>query len=1051
MKEVIDFDNNEEDIINNLNEVIISTKDEQDILNHNKNLYKIPPVNFGFKDDIYENSNIFSKLFFYWGYKVLKLTSQFNIEAFHLGKLVEKNDSKHYYNDIKYYWEEKKYKKIKNNGLIKTFLRTNIRNMILIFVLSVYVSFSEYFQVLLIKGYIDYYDNGTIFMGISNIKYVGLLFLLLELIKIFVSLQNKLIQTKIGLKIRYQLNCLVFHKILKIAPSSFSQRTSKGKIVNFIQKDSSKISDLIKKCPDIIIAPSKIIAYIYLLFNFYGISFLFGLIAFGIMLVINLTVYRKYNILEQLFLKAKDSRMKTTTETFENLKVIKLYNWENNFKNKIIVKRDNELKVGIRTLKILVANITLFWLTPIIVSTVTIGIYMWKHETFSISTMLVGLAIFNLIQDPIEGLPDIITSIIDTVIAMKRIEKFLKEKEINNNLIKQCENEENVIEINNGYFTWGLKQKDDGKREDEESDSEGSDSSNIILKEEEIFDDNGNYFILDNYKNSLKINNNENSNSLNDFNINEKIEESNNDVNNNNIINLNKNNNNEIKNDSNNHNIDKYNENLINLKEKKIYDFPIQIKIPKEVEFDCVLKNINFKVKKNEKVAIIGEVGSGKSSLLEAILNSLIILNPLDCDGIHIKGKIGYVSQNSWIQNETIKNNILFYNDFDQEKYDKIIKLTELKYDIHMLEAGDNTEIGEKGINLSGGQKARISLARCLYDNPDIFLLDDILSALDADIGKKIMENCILEYLKDKTCIMVTNALQYIEYFDRIYYIKKGRFEFIGSYKDIKNKDFFIELNNIVIKNKKRSDINNDKKCNINNNDSSKSKKDYLKIIKDEDEEIGKVKLNVYFQYFKYLGGTCLMSVIGIIMVCWQITQRASDYWLAYWSEEENQKNGNKLKFFIVYSVFGILGTIFIFLRILILSIMNIRLARELHRDMITGLINSPINLFHETVPRGQILNRLSGDLEDLLYTVFELGVFLIELLSVFGSIILCSIYDKYFLIFIPFLAILGLFLTKFYLNGQRPISRLEKISKSPVLNIVSETIPGSVLIRAFL
>ena len=107
------------------------------------------------------------------------------------------------------------------------------------------------------------------------------------------------------MKIRYQLNCLIFHKILKISPSSFSQRTSKGKIVNFIQKDSSKISDLIKKCPSIIIAPGKIIAYIYLLFTFFGISFLFGLIAFGIMLVINLTVYRNIIFWNNYFKKLK--------------------------------------------------------------------------------------------------------------------------------------------------------------------------------------------------------------------------------------------------------------------------------------------------------------------------------------------------------------------------------------------------------------------------------------------------------------------------------------------------------------------------------------------------------------------------------------------------------------------------------------------------------------------------------------------------------------------------------------------------------------------------
>ena len=122
--------------------------------------------------------------------------------------------------------------------------------------------------------------------------------------------------------------------------------------------------------------------------------------------------------------------MKTTTETFDNLKIIKLYNWERKFKDKILEKRENEIKVGIKGIILIIANITLFWFTPVIVSIVTIGCYMWMHETFSISTMLVGLAIFNLIQHPIEGLPDIITSIIDTKIAMKRIEKFLKEKEL---------------------------------------------------------------------------------------------------------------------------------------------------------------------------------------------------------------------------------------------------------------------------------------------------------------------------------------------------------------------------------------------------------------------------------------------------------------------------------------------------------------------------------------------------------------------------------------------------------------------------------------------
>lgn len=1035
-----EYHNNNNNSTNDLIEELIFQKEDKN--NNNKgNQYIIPTEKIGFKNDIYESANIFSKLFFYWGFKILKMTSKFKIEASNLGTLDEINDSNNYFKEIYYYWEEKKYNKINNHGLIKAFLRSNVKRIILIFILSLYEAVAEYFQVLLIKGFIDYFDSGIIFMGLPNIKYVGAIFIIIQFLTIFVNLQNSLIEQKIGFRIRYQLNSLIFQKILKISPSSFSQRTSKGKIVNFIQNDSYKISKLIRYSPGIIIYPGKIIAYIYLLFDFFGISFLFGLIAFIIMILINIIIYQKYNEIEKQFLKAKDNRMKTTTETFENIKIIKLYNWESKFQEKILEKREYEIDAGIRGIKVAIVNITLFWFTPVIVSIVTIGCYMWLHEYFTISTMLVGLSIFNLMRDPIESLPDLVTSIIDTMLSMRRIEKFLKEKEINNKLIKKCENEENAIEIHNGYFSWGVKQRNTEKKKDENildnKDSDSEEDNKEDEKDKEEFDENGDYIIISNSDNNNFIKNNGDKI---DVNPNNKESFISNEINieNNNIVTNSEKNNNYI-----NINSDKkYNDTL---------DYPVQIKIPKNIEYDCVLKNINFNVKKKEKIAIIGEVGSGKSSLLQAILNSLIILNPIDCDGIHINGKLGYVSQNNWIQSQTIKNNILFYRNYDEEKYQKIIELTELKYDLKTLEGGDNTEIGEKGINLSGGQKARISLARCLYQEPDIYLFDDILSALDADIGKKIMNNCILNYLEGKTCIMVTNALQYIEFFDRIYYIKKGKFEFIGNYDEIKNKEFFIELNNIFIKKKELKNESNLKNENNNKDDlDNEEKKNYLKIIKDEDEEIGKVKLEIYFQYFKYLGGSGLMSIIVFIMVLWQITQRASDYWLAYWSKPENQKNGEKMKFFIIYSVMGISGTVFIFLRIFILCLMDVSLARNLHKDMLIGLINSPINLFHETVPRGQILNRLSSDLEDVLFTMFGVGSFLVAILTVFGSIILCSVYDRYSLIFIPFLSIFGYFLTKFYLNGQRPLSRLEKITKSPVLNLVSETIPGTPNIRAF-
>ena len=120
-------------------------------------------------------------------------------------------------------------------------------------------------------------------------------------------------------------------------------------------------------------------------------------------------------------------------------------------------------------------------------------------------------------------------------------------------------------------------------------------------------------------------------------------------------------------------------------------DCKIQIDFPKDVQFDVTLKNINLEVKPGEVLGIIGEVGSGKSSLLQAILNCLILLNPKDCDGIHINGKIGYASQIPWIQNDTIKNNILFFSKYDEEKYDEILEKCQLKYDLDNFEGKDLT------------------------------------------------------------------------------------------------------------------------------------------------------------------------------------------------------------------------------------------------------------------------------------------------------------------------------------------------------------------------
>ena len=235
--------------------------------------------------------------------------------------------------------------------------------------------------------------------------------------------------------------------------------------------------------------------------------------------------------------------------------------------------------------------------------------------------------------------------------------------------------------------------------------------------------------------------------------------------------------------------------NNASLNDESAYDINTEAVRTNASEFEAILKDISLFVHKGEFVGIIGEVGAGKSSLLQAILNNMILLNNEDkSKKITVNGSISYVSQVAWIQNATLKNNILFNNEYDEARYLNTIKLCELQPDIESLVGGDMTEIGEKGINLSGGQKARLAIARAVYAEQDIYLFDDPISALDANVGQKIMQNLINGHLKHKTRLLVTHALQYLSYVDRIVYMKQGRILWEGTYNELITQEFYTDL-----------------------------------------------------------------------------------------------------------------------------------------------------------------------------------------------------------------------------------------------------------------
>ena len=202
-------------------------------------------------------------------------------------------------------------------------------------------------------------------------------------------------------------------------------------------------------------------------------------------------------------------------------------------------------------------------------------------------------------------------------------------------------------------------------------------------------------------------------------------------------------------------------------------------------------------------VCVVGGIGSGKSSLLYSLLGEMKFKDSLGKPKMTVNGTMSLVTQKPWIVNDTVKNNIVFGERFDPVRYKEIIKYACLERDFELFTHGDQTMIGEKGATLSGGQKARISFARSLYSNSDILLLDDLLSAVDVHVGKFMMTETLMKYTQSKTRILVTHALYYLKYADKILMLEEGKIVEQGSYEVIKNTSRFKDMYATMMKEEK--------------------------------------------------------------------------------------------------------------------------------------------------------------------------------------------------------------------------------------------------------
>ncbi|KAI3900401.1 hypothetical protein MKW92_028247 [Papaver armeniacum] len=484
------------------------------------------------------------------------------------------------------------------------------------------------------------------------------------------------------------------------------------------------------------------------------------------------------------------------------------------------------------------------------------------------------------------------------------------------------------------------------------------------------------------------------------------------------------------------------------------------------------LNGIQLKVKRGMKVAICGTVGSGKSSLLSCILGEI----PKTSGEVKISGTKAYVPQSPWIFTGSVRDNILFGNPYDKVRYERTIRACALTKDLELFQAGDLTEIGERGINMSGGQKQRIQLARAAYQDADTYILDDPFSAVDAHTGSQLFEECLMGILKDKTIIYVTNQVEFLPAADLTLMmqegkiIQAGRFEellkqnigfelLVGAHSEALNTILNVENSSRTLK-KVHASVENDNHT-TKNEQLPNGKKDNLsqeiiekggRLTQKEERENGSIGKEVYWTYLTMVWGGALVPVIILAQISFDVLQMGSNYWIAWASPvTKNSKPVVEMNImFLVYLLIGLASAICILSRQLLVATAGIQTSQKLFMSMLHSVFRAPMSFFDST-PTGRILSRASTDQSVLdLELAKRIGSCAFSISRLLGTVALMSqVAWQVFAIFIPVMGIC-IWYQQYYTPTARELARLSGIQKAPILHHFSESLAGVATIRAY-
>ncbi|XP_058800223.1 ATP-binding cassette sub-family C member 4-like [Phymastichus coffea] len=851
----------------------------------------------------------------------------------------------------------------------------------------------------------------------------------------------------VGGRIRVAACSVVYRKALRLSKTAMGE-TAPGKIVNLVASDVNRFDIISVFIHHMWSAPLSAMVILVLLYLKIGWSALVGMTI--IFLVVPFQGYlgklsSKFRL--QTSIKT-DERVRLMDEIISGVQVIKMYAWEKPFCALVESARRLELKVVRKSSYIRGIYMTFNMFTTRAALFGTLITMMIRGQPLTVDEVFVYMSYFNLMAQTMSSMfVRGIAEIAECRVAVNRLQNFLMFEEFEssnvNNGIANLSNSNNSVSMNSTSKP-DLPYIDEDVTYEERSNDKSRQS--FVMRASEL----------------LKHDNIEANG--------------------------------------------KQKKNVKQYTDKSKENWAIRLNhVTAKWDFhstETTLEDVNLEMERGKLYIVIGMVGAGKSSLISTILGELKVLQ----GNTEVKGSISYADQDAWVFGATVRQNIIFGQKFDRHRYQKVVKVCALQKDFKQFPHGDQTIVGERGSSLSGGQKARINLARSVYREADVYLLDDPLSAVDAHVGKHLFEECLQKYLSGKTRVLATHQLQYIKGANAIILLDQGKLHHFADYQELLR--VHPEYNSLIAEEKAAESTEEssiEKSSHIRRQFSSSSTRSRATDSgaetdgEDEDDENnvqgdflegtsrGAVKGSLMIRYMRSGGSSIFALVVFILFLATQFCVSCNDWYIPQIVNAEESRNyynamhtvnftdsfamkdipeaGNnhstkaylaednlESKEYYMYIYTAIVMSIFLvgIVRSFAFYQVCLSASQRLH-DLVFGALIRATMRFFDTNPSGRILNRFSKDLgaidELLPKATLDAGQII---LAMWGSLIVTCTANKYFVIPIVVIGGIFYFIRKVYLKTSKNVKRLEGITRSPVFTHLNATLNGITTIRAY-